>query len=364
MADDLTSAVTSVYPTEEFPTLWWQHRQWAEERPLAGLRVLDATPVFGNTLAKYLALTAAGADVTVGVNPILPSDAKVVAALPSLGIPVTWAPQPQFDVVLDCAGLHAQVPAAYGYTELTRSGVARYADAEQPVFVADSGVIKRIETTLGTSDGFIRAMAQLGHPIPPDAHVVIFGLGKVGAGVAHAARRCGARITAIDPRRTPAGATPGATEELREVAAEGRPTIDPADSDAVLEALDSAWCVVAATGVESGLDPYAHALVNSPALLANMGAEDEFGPRVPAERALNGKLAVNFALAEPTLLRYMDATMALSNAGAIELVAGRCKPGLNVPPPALEAELLRITREYGLIGDELDTLHTGDGVTY
>jgi adenosylhomocysteinase len=234
--------------------------------------------------------------------------------------------------------------------ELTRSGVARYAGSGHPVFVADSGAIKRIETTLGTSDGFIRAMAHFGHPIPHGAHVVCFGLGKVGAGVAHAARQRGARITAFDP----ALANPGGETELR--------ILDPSDREAVLRALDTAWCVVAATGVEAALDGYAEELVESEALLANLGAEDEFGPRVPVERALNGKVAVNFALAEPTRLRYLDATMALSNAGAVEVALGRCEPGLNHPPQPIEARLLGITREHGLIGAELDTLPTPHGV--
>jgi adenosylhomocysteinase len=246
--------------------------------------------------------------------------------------------------------------------ELTRSGVARYAGSGHPVFVADSGAIKRIETTLGTSDGFIRAMAHFGHPIPSGAHVVCFGLGKVGAGVAHAARLRGARITAIDPAlanpgngRGPNGPShPGGETELR--------ILDPSDREAILRALDTAWCVVAATGVEAALDDYAEELVESQALLANLGAEDEFGPQVPAERALNGKVAVNFALAEPTLLRYLDATMALSNAGAVEVALGRCEPGLNQPPQPIEARLLGITREYGLIGAELDTLPTPHGV--
>jgi len=94
----------------------------------------------------------------------------------------------------------------------------------------------------------------------------------------------------------------------------------------------------------------------SSALLANMGAEDEFGPRMPPARALNGKFPVNFALPEPTLLRYLDATMALSNACAVELARSDLPPGLALPPVGVETELLRITREQGLITDEIDDL--------
>ena len=355
MGDELLAAVRTRYSAAEFPTLWWQYENWRASRPLAGLTVLDATPVFGNTLAKYLALRAAGAGLTVGVNPGLPSDPDVVARVAALGIPVTQRASGGFDIVLDCAGLNAGVAARLGYAELTRSGVDRYEGSNSPVVSVDSGAIKRIETTLGTSDGFIRAMAHLGHPIPTGASVVIFGLGKVGTGVAHAAALHEARITAIDPNASAAAAL----GEVAGTASHG--VVDAGDEAQVDAAIAGAWCVVAATGVAGALDPFADALIGSRALLANMGAEDEFGPRVPPGRALNGKVPVNFALDQPTLLRYLDATMALSNACAVELAHGRIPPGLHAPAPALESQLLRITVDRGLIADELATLR---GVTY
>lgn len=356
MGDKLLAAVRTRYPAAEFPTLSWQYEKWRESRPLAGLTVLDATPVFGNTLVKYLALEAAGADLTVGVHPGLPSDLGVVARVAALGIPVTERASGGFDIVLDCAGLNAGVAARLGYAELTRSGVHRYEGSHSPVVSVDSGTIKRIETTLGTSDGFIRAMAHLGHPIPTGASVVIFGLGKVGAGVAHAVALHQARITAIDPDTAAAAAALGEVAESSSAS-----VVDAGDEAQVDAAIAQAWCVVAATGVAGALDPFADALVESRALLANMGAEDEFGPRVPPERALNGKVPVNFALDQPTLLRYLDATMALSNACAVELAHGRVPPGLHPPPPAVESQLLRITVDRGLIADELAILR---GVTY
>ncbi len=47
---------------------------WRQSRPLAGKSVLDATPVFRNTLCKYLALLAGGAQLSVYAHPDIPCD--------------------------------------------------------------------------------------------------------------------------------------------------------------------------------------------------------------------------------------------------------------------------------------------------
>ena len=52
-------------------------------------------------------------------------------------------------------------------------------------------------------------------------------------------------------------------------------------------------------------------------------------------------MPLNFILDEPTLLRYIDPTMALSNIGVVELRSGRCANGLNIPSQEIETELLR-----------------------
>ena len=59
LSDILASRVAQAYASNEYPVLLNQYEVWANTRPLAGLRVLDATPVFENTLAKHAALLAA-----------------------------------------------------------------------------------------------------------------------------------------------------------------------------------------------------------------------------------------------------------------------------------------------------------------
>ena len=135
---------------------------------------------------------------------------------------------------------------------------------------------------------------------------------------------------------------------------DGCSLIDAADTTAVRAALDSAWCVASATGIAGALGPWAEYLAGSDLVLANLGAEDEFGPDMPEARVLNDKAPVNFALAEPTHLRYIDATMALHNAGAVELLTGSYRPGIQRPPRAVEDDILDVVHHCGTI--ELSTI--------
>lgn len=61
-------------------------------------------------------------------------------------------------------------------------------------------------------------------------------------------------------------------------------------------------------------------------VLVNIGAEDEYGPLFPEQSVLNRKVAVNFALEEPTHLRYIETTFALQNAG-LEWILNHLKRG-------------------------------------
>lgn len=319
-ADLLRDLVRTRYTDDDHPALSWQTQLWQDTAPLAGVRLLDVTPVFANTVAKYLPLLAAGADLTVSLSPLLPHDPAVVDLLARAGIGVTDTPG-DYDVVMDCAGVQA-ASSAVGYVELTKSGEHIYAGCPQPVLLVDDSRIKLIETSLGTGDGLIRALAHFGCPDLTGKPVVVFGAGKVGSGAALQARRCGAALTVFDihPQR------PG--------------VLDVADEDAVRSAIAGAWCVVSATGREGALAALCEPLMSSAAILANLGAEDEFGAEMPAERVLNGKLPVNFALPEPTRLRYLDATFALVNACALAVTTGAFAAGLNHPPEDLENAIL------------------------
>ena len=346
--------------------------EWAQTQPFDGLRVLAATPVFRNTLLQYRALIAGGADLVVGIGgaengATMPCDDGVVSLLRESGIPVIGlqdaldaeAEGHGFDLILDCAGQFSACHPRFGFVELTRSGVQFYEKCEHPVYVADSGIVKRIETCLGTGEGYVRALAQLGYDFGSDAgkKFVVFGSGKVGQGIVLQLLRSGASVQVVtDCSR---GSNPFL--DANDVS-----VTDCNDLDAVAALVRDADFVVTATGVKGALDrpQVVDALLASNAVLANMGVEDEYGPSIPATRVLAEKKPLNFILEEPTHLKYIDASLALHAAlgeqllreAAGSLVANK-KAGPNVgpidPPSELEQRILSMTMQDGLIGPEI-----------
>ncbi len=334
-------ALTGCWLPEEYPALADQIRRWSQSRPLAGLRVLDGSPLFRNTVVKYRALLAAGADLSLFFGDAIPYDPGIASRLLAAGVRAA-APadlERGFDAVLDCAGRLAHVPSRLGYVELTRSGACRYAKSAKPVYLADAGRVKQIETALGTGDGFIRGMRHFGHHSFAGRRVLVFGCGKVGRGVICRLREEGARVTAVDS----AGAcVPSGVE-----------WIDRFDTAAIHAALAAAWCAVSVTGIRHALaELFAAAALPPDLLLANMGVENEFGPAVPDDRVLNRNAPLNFALEEPTLLRYIDPALALHNAGLLAL--GQLPPGCSNPSREEEEIILNAVREKGCIGRELE----------
>ncbi len=344
--DRLAGYLAGFYRPEEFPALDAQIRRWRESRPFAGAKLLDGTPVFRNTIVKYLALLAGGADLTVSVGNGIPHAPGILPLLAEFGLRVAddAARRETYDVVLDCAGVHADTPVRRGFVELTRSGMCRYQNATQPVFLADESRIKVIETGLGTGDGFRRGMAKFGFGDFRDRNIVLFGCGKVGRGIALHVLEEGAKLTVIDRNKVP---VPAGSKLVR---------LD--DRTGVEAALDGAWCVVTSTGIRHALAGKFDAakLVASKTILANMGVEDEFGPEIPEMRVLNRKQPLNFVLEEPTLLKYIDPTMALDNLGALQILTYDMPAGLNLPAPEQEEEILRTVRDAGEITKELDGL--------
>lgn len=342
----LRSMTEPFYQRNEYPALCDQAARWEKERPLAGLTVLDATPVFRNTLTKYQALLAAGATLLVGIDRVMPRDEAVVTWLRENGFTVVDAaemPRP-VDLVLDCAAAFSHWDAALGYVELTRTGVPKYEGRGKPVYLADSGRIKKIETCLGTGESYYRAMKKLGYGLT-GKKIVIFGSGKVGTGLLWYAVRLGCSVTVVT--------RPGdASERTRALAGA---VIDAADGAAISAAVQQADFVVTATGVQGAATSACPASVfnGSHAVLANMGVEDEYGAGVPADRVLEDKRPLNFILDEPTLIKYIDATMALHNEGALFVKDCNRGTGLVIPPRQTEERLLAVSRENGILGDEL-----------
>ena len=327
---------TELDPARDFPALAAQAARWRETRPLEGLRVLCGTPLFLNTLAQYAALLEGGADLAVvysdelGYDPSIPDFLAGIGLTAFHGADEAIASGVTFDAVLDCSALNRNIPARFGYCELTRSGVHVYKSnlPDKPVFATDSGRIKSIETVLGTGDGCLRGLRYIGFE-PAGKTVLLFGHGRVGRGIEYALTNAGATVRIVDP-------------------AQGKPF--------TRALLDGAHLVVSATGIRDALTLFAPVLLASGALLVNMGADDEFGPDVPPDRAVNEKRPVNFLLREPTSTRYIDPTLALHNAGIMELMRTSAASGILNPSAELEDSILADVRAAGVINAEIDAL--------
>lgn len=333
------------YQANEWPTLLYQAESWSGTRPLDGLRILDATPVFRNTLAKHLALMAAGAQLWIPARPAL-CDTSILRMAEHYGIHTADRGDTDFDIILDCAGQYNRLHPTLGFCELTRSGVARLERVPHPVIVADSGRIKCIETILGTGDGFFRALEQLGHSPEAGKSLLVVGYGKVGRGVVLQALRRGLCITVADVR------------DISDELPNGVKAIAINDAEQLTAAMVRSWCTVTCTGRINALRRRfdASAVHNSAALLANLGVEDEFGADTLPERVLNRKQPINFILNEPTSMRYIETTMALHNACALELLTADLPHTLMPPPTDVEERLLHIATARGCIGAELQEL--------
>ena len=229
------------------------------------------------------------------------------------------------DLVLDCAGPFAGLHPKIGFVELTRSGVQYYKDAEKPVYVADSGIVKRIETSLGTGDGYFRALEKLGFAktVFDDSgnesgknfegrRLLVFGSGKVGSGIALQGVRRGCNVTVVtDLLRSnvqnsanPADSATSLTDKTPVASASvdsampdseasekmpagdfspillqnGVEVVDCHDYEVVSSLIYASDFVVTATGVKNALaaPELQEPLLSTTAILANMGVEDEY----------------------------------------------------------------------------------------
>ncbi|MCR5380641.1 MAG: hypothetical protein K6G44_06630 [Lentisphaeria bacterium] len=338
----ITNHISQRYDVAEYPALRRQINDWQEQKPLQGMKLLDGTPLFTNTLVKFLPLLAGWAELTVAVSDTIPYDAALLPLLEAWGVPVVKnAMAGDYDVIMDCGGAHAGLSPRLGVVELTRSGYYHYETSKLPVILVDDSRVKTIETCLGTGDGFMRGMEKLGYNDWKGKNVVIFGYGKVGRGVAYYCHEKGAVVTAIDRAEVPV--------------VEYVTLIDKNDCKAIQTAVQEAWCVVTATGVRHALcgNGAAEILRGGDQLVVAIGIEDEWGDELPMERRLCGGQPVNFLLDEPTQLRYIDATMALSNAAVLELKNGLIPAGVHRIPPSVEAYYWQAVEDGGLISNEL-----------
>lgn len=312
--------------------------RFAAERPFSGERVAFGHILVRNSMPLVEALWRGGAEVLISDALQGSASGFVKAELARHDVRLWPA-----DEAAAHGELHLDVNALLGRrrtpraaSEITRTGILHYERLGCPVVSADDSMAKRIEAYHGTGDGFVRAYQQFRpHEPLPGRRIVQLGYGKIGRGLAASCRRAEMEICVIDR-------DPAAVDRARE---EGFHAVALAEGAAVERALREAQIVVAVTGVPGGvgrtLDP-AWLRASRP-VLVNLGAEDEFGPAIRDDEVLAGKgPPFNHHLAEPTLNRYIDPSLAAHLLGLAALASQptRFGPGVHALPPADDAWII------------------------
>lgn len=340
--------ISQFYEPREYINLKEQILEFRRKKELSLYSVLDATPVFRNTLVKYLPLLKGKMNLTVGYGNGIPYDPQIIDFLNSIGIKTVLNGErvyrKKFDFILDCAGVNANVFANIGYVELTRSGFYKYRNSANNVFLADDSVVKTLETLLGTGDGFLRGLKHYNINNISNKKVVIFGFGKVGQGVALYAMKENAQVVVVD--------------DLTKVEIpDSMQKIDFRNQSEIDKAISQSDIVVSVTGIEGALQNTLDIkkLVKSKAIIVNMGIHNEFGQLMPPERVLNNNAPLNFVLEEPTHLKYIAPTMSLSNYGIFELLDTQQESShLIQPSKSLNDKILTTLQQKGCLTQELE----------
>jgi len=345
------SQIHAFFPPEQLPFLARLKRRVAKTRPYAGLKILHNIPLTMETLPKIDVLLQGGAELTVTSSTFMTPNPTAAAVLRAADVTLQIEHdfEDDFDICMDCCGeLLDQVTPRIGMVELTKTGSLRYrarSDLSYPVISVDESAVKNLETLLGTGDGFLRAFRELTGECVADKAFLLFGYGKVGQGIAHALSRYTRDIAVVE---LDAGL-------LKKAAADGYGPIAGGDKRAVENAAASAFAVVTATGQKGVVSAsYDSKAIKKAAYLANMGGEDEFGEAFTTDEVLVDKLPINFAIPQPTLIRYLDPVFYAHNL-AIELLrAGELRAGVySFPDHVAEAIVEEWLSIFGTGGDAM-----------
>ncbi|MBD3652815.1 NAD(P)-dependent oxidoreductase [Kangiella sp.] len=283
----------------------FMHQMFADyqaSQPYKGFTIVHNVPLTQTTLMKTACLKAAGADLVVTNPSFMNEDMDAIQVLANEQVP--YVPlelvKGEFDFLLDCgAELVESCYANKGIVELTRTGAMRYQQHKEfhvPIVSVDDTRLKCLETCLGTGEGVYRAITQVADVDLTNKNVLIFGFGKVGIGIAY-------YFSKITPNIIVVEADSG---RLKLIEQRGYQSVDARQAQLVERAADKSDLIVTATGLKDIISNNYHPLAFKGKLLANAGAEDEFGFAFEAKDVLADKKPVNFILKEPTLMEFLD----------------------------------------------------------
>ena len=279
--------------------------RYQDQKPFRNLSIAFGHLLVRNSLVTAEALVAGGANLLLAEAFQSPSTEILKAELQDANIPIFSVQDAAkaADIFLDVNAVLGRERAPKIAAEVTRTGIHHYQSISSIVISADACRSKRIEGFFGTGDGFLRAWQQL-RPEEDIAgkHMLKFGFGKIGRGLAHLARNASVDLVLAEAD----------AQALNRAQAEAFNVINVQDRKTLQTELAKADIILSVTGIPGMVSkhiPKDWIIANQP-VLVSMGAEDEFGPQYDEHEIQGGKsVPLNFHLVEPTLNRYIDSSL-------------------------------------------------------
>jgi adenosylhomocysteinase len=267
-----------------------------------------------------------------------------------------------FDLVIDYGGYLANIlqPTA-GFIELAHVEHKRYLESKSPIISVDASFIKYIETTLGTGDGFVRAVKKIAVNNEEDytkQTFLVFGYGKVGRGIAHCLVQAGVaknKIMIVEVRDKP-------LTQAKKNGYIGYNLVNQYEAIRLL--LPKVDYAVTATGISGTISRYFTLKdFEKVTYLANMGTYDEWGQQFPASQILHHKKPLNFILEIPTRVCYLDPIFALMIESSAYAFDNKKDPSFKVykPPKTLQKDILETWMNNTGTVNPLDALEQASG---
>lgn len=290
------------YPPDVAPFMHQMLADYQATQPYSGFTIVHNVPLTQTTLLKIACLKAAGAELIVTNPSFMIEDQDAIQVLANEKVPYVplESVKGEFDFLLDCgAELVDNCYAHKGIVELTRTGAMRYQQHKEfhvPIVSVDDTRLKCLETCLGTGEGVYRAINKIAKVNLIDKKILIFGFGKVGIGIAYYFSKVTTNIIVAEAD----------SGRLKRIEQRGYQSVDAKQAQLVEHAAEACDLIITATGLKDIISDNYHPQPFKGKLLANAGAEDEFGFAFDSSEVLADKKPVNFILKEPTLMGFLD----------------------------------------------------------
>lgn len=330
------------FSKEEMPFLSHSIEKMSREKPLLGKKIVHNCHMTLSTICKIAPLLVSGADITITMTPGLKCHDGIVELMRDFKINFVEPTnlKDDYDFSLDCcAGLLDIIHPRLGAVELTQTGSVQYKKAKgnYPVISVDESRVKRLETLLGTGDGFLRALLYFTQQDITNKKFILFGYGKVGHGIYKAISPYTKQIVIIEKN----------PNLIHQIIHEHKIVLSIENLNEIKNQIKHAFCVVTATGEQGMLSNYfTRDDFETCEFLANMGSEDEYGDNFTDEDALYGKAPINFALAQPTLLKFLDPVFYAHNYGIEILLKTKFTKRFNYLPKKISREIVSLWGKY------------------